>query len=206
LHKYGITANTLLKIYRRFALAFVPTFFLSLLWWPIPMWLYAIVVVAALIQLTGLWLLVITIRRHLTQIREGISGLSATLFIVCAIALTTKLFLQAGSVIPSLSKLAFGFRPIVIGYLHLILLGVISIFILGFVLALNYISLTKVIKTGVIIFVSGIFLNEFILMGQGIADINYIGIPFVNYFLLVTAGIMFSGIFMLNFGLRSAKQ
>jgi hypothetical protein len=42
-------------------------------------------------------------------------------FFLClsAIALSIKLLLQLGAVIPALSTWAFGLRPIVIGYLHL---------------------------------------------------------------------------------------
>jgi len=205
LFKSGISEKQLKNIYYLFAVALVPTFFLSLLWWPIPGWLYVTVVIAAIAQLAGWWLLLASIRRNLFNLKKEISGLTRWLFVLFGLALTAKLFLQAGSVIPSLSKLAFGFRPIVIGYLHLVLLGVISIFVLGYMLALKYISITKMIRTGVIIFVGGIFLNEIILMSQGIADINYIGIPFVDYLLLSTAVIMFSGIFILNVGIKSAR-
>ena len=145
------------------------------------------------------------IRPHIAGIKKIITPLSIYLFALCAVALTIKLCLQAGSVIPALSKLAFGFRPIVIGYLHLVLLGVITIFILGYILALNYISITKTVTAGVIIFVSGILLNEALLMTQGIADINYTGIPFINILLLIAAFILFSGILLLNYGLKKQE-
>ena len=45
-------------------------------------------------------------------------------------ALSAKFLLQLGSTIPALSQLGFGFRPIVIAYLHLVLLAVISLFLL----------------------------------------------------------------------------
>ena len=48
-----------------------------------------------------------------------------------------KLSLQMVSVVPSLSTLTVGFRPIVIGYLHLVLLGVITIFLIGYFIEVN---------------------------------------------------------------------
>jgi hypothetical protein len=202
---YHIPFQKLKRVYQLFAFSLFPTLFLSLLWWPIPAWLYVLVIIAAVSQLAGWWLLINAIRQHLPEIKKTISRLSAYLFGLCSAALTIKLFLQAGSVIPSLSKLAFGFRPIVIGYLHLVLLGVISIFILAYSIALNYISLSKTVSTGVIVFVSGIILNEVLLMIQGISDINYTGIPFLNHLLLGAAVILFTGISILNAGLKAGK-
>jgi len=124
------------------------------------------------------------------------------IIILSAIALTIKLCLQAGSVIPSLSKLAFGFRPIVIGYLHLVLLGIITLFIIGYILAVNYISINKVTAAGLTVFVLGILFNEALLMTQGIADISYQDVPFINCLLLLAALILFAGILVVNYGIR----
>ena len=108
-------------------------------------------------------------------------------------ALTVKLFLQFGSTIPSLSDLAFGFRPIVIGYLHLVLLGVITLFLLGYMFAKNYFIANKKTFNGAFVFATGVILNEALLMIQGTAAISYTTIPFINEMLLGTALILFSG-------------
>ena len=108
-------------------------------------------------------------------------------------ALTVKLFLQLGSTIPSLSDLAFGFRPIVIGYLHLVLLGVITLFLLGYMFAENHFIPNKKTFTAAFVFATGVILNEALLMIQGTAAISYTTIPFINEMLLGTALILFSG-------------
>ncbi len=43
----GISEETLKKVFRFFALAALPTYFLSVLWWHIPVWLYIIVVIGS---------------------------------------------------------------------------------------------------------------------------------------------------------------
>jgi len=106
------------------------------------------------------------------------------------------------SVIPSLSKLAFGFRPIVIGYLHLVLLGIITLFITGYILAAKYIPLNKFTAAGLTVFVLGILFNEALLMTQGIADISYQGVPFINALLLLASLILFAGLLLVNYGIR----
>jgi hypothetical protein len=203
LSKNNIPFSALRKIYLLFAIAVLPTLFLSLLWWPLPIWLYVITVIGAICQLAGLRSLINSIRLHKGVLTKNLSRLQIALFALTALALTIKLCLQAFSVIPSVSKLAFGFRPIVIGYLHLVLLGVISIFILAYVSVLNYLITTKVSKTGIVIFVAGILLNESLLSIQGVADLGYKRIPFIDRMLLTAAAIMFVGIFLINYGVKS---
>jgi hypothetical protein len=118
---------------------------------------------------------------------------------LCGTALTIKLCLQTGSVVPSMSKLAFGFRPIVIGYLHLILLGVISLFILAYSFSWKFISINKPAITGIIIFTIGIFANEMLMMIQGVSDIGYEAVPFINEFLFGAAILLFAGITIINY-------
>ena len=111
-----------------------------------------------------------------------------------SIALSLKFLLQLGSTIPVLSQLAFGFRPIVIAYLHLVLLAIISLFLLFYIYANELITFNKQIKKGLIIFTIGVLLNEIILAIQGIASFSYTLIPLVNEMLFGAAIILVSGI------------
>ncbi len=106
--------------------------------------------------------------------------------------------LPAAAALPSLCYLTVGFRPIVIAYLHLVLLGVISLFIVSYSVAYNYFQLTKIKKAGLVIFVAGIFINEIFLLVQGIADLNYTTVPYINEALLAAAFILFFGIVLMN--------
>ena len=99
---------------------------------------------------------------------------------VVAVACSIKWLLQLGSTIPALSQLAFGFRPIVIAYLHLVLLAVISLFLLFYIYVNHYFYTSKPIKFGIILFSVGVFLNELVLAVQGIASFSYTLIPMVN--------------------------
>ena len=157
------------KAFWLFALACIPAYFLSALWLPIPTWIYILVVLAAASQLAG-WLIVLLALRISTRTYfKNIPVQTRGLFILAAIALSIKFSLQLCSVIPALSKLAFGFRPVVIGYLHLMFLGVITIFIIAYCILKQFIFTNKFINTGIVIFVSGIILNELLLMVQGLS-------------------------------------
>ena len=133
---------------------------------------------------------------------ENLSTQTKWLFILPAIALSIKLILQVGSTIPSLSKLAFGFRPVIIGYLHLMFLGVITLFIIGFCKMNQFINTSRGGNTGILIFVSGIIINEILLMIQGLSYMNYLSVPYINELLLGAAICMLCGVSLLNLGSR----
>lgn len=178
-------------IFYLFSASVVPAYFLSVLWINLPLWMYIIVVIASILQLVALIKLIqfIKYNRAINSTRIGRFILSLSAFALCI-----KLLLQLGSTVPSLSQLAFGFRPIVIAYLHLVLLGVITLFLIGYIFSNKNMALQKPLLIGILVFAGGIFFNELILMLQGIASFSYNSIPYTNELLLCAALIMFTGI------------
>lgn len=204
--RFGIAEEALKKIFRLFAFASVPAYFLSTLWMPMPIWLYILVVIAAFTQVTGFIWLVNIIKEKWTDISEYFSTTAKCIIGLSATALSIKLLLQLGSTIPALSTLAFGFRSIVIGYLHLVLLGVISLFLLGYLFSEMHFKLTRTTTTGLFFFAGAVILNEIVLMVQGVAAISYNTIPFVNEMLLGTALLLFTGALLMSFAKRNNSQ
>jgi hypothetical protein len=191
--------NALHKIFRLFAFAVVPAYFLSTLWMNIPVWVYVLVILAAIAQLVGWYWFVQLLRKDWNRLKTHISTTSKYILTCSAVALSAKLLLQLGSTIPSLSDLAFGFRPIVIGYLHLVLLGVITLFLLGSMFSEDNFYLNKRSVTGIFIFTAAVIVNEILLMVQGFAAITYTAIPFINEMLLGTASLLFTGALLMSF-------
>lgn len=189
--------EALRNIFRLFVFAVVPAYFLSALWMDIPVFVYILVIAAAIAQVTGWVWFISLLKKNWHQLQPKISTVSRYILACSAVALSAKLLLQLGSTIPSLSDLAFGFRPIVIGYLHLVLLGVISLFILGSMFSEDHFSTNKRSITGIFIFTSAVILNEVLLMVQGVAAITYTSIPFINEMLLATACLLFTGAFLM---------
>ncbi len=193
-------------IFRMFVLACIPAYFLSALWMPIPAVVYWMVVVAALLQAAGWFWLVKLVKINTLKLRANFTKLPYTVIILSLVAFSIKYTLQLGSVIPSLSKLAFGFRPIVIGYLHLVLLGCTSLFIIGYALHTGTPEVTPARKVGLTVFISGIILNELVLMVQGLAAMYYVSLPYVNEVLLCVAAVMFTGIAIINIRMRRTNN
>ncbi|HRG17843.1 MAG TPA: hypothetical protein PLP39_02020 [Flavobacterium lutivivi] len=187
------------RFFRLSFLSCIPAYFLSTLWLDLPILLYIITVTAALIQsFTWFKFLILIIPAKKDFFKKTPSFLRYTLVFV-GFALSVKFLLQLGSTIPEISKLAFGFRPIVIAYLHLVLLAIISLFLLFYIYANNFIFMNKKIKTGIIIFSIGVLLNEVILAIQGIASFSYTIVPLANELLFLVAIILVSGIGTITF-------
>lgn len=174
------------RVFWLFFLSCVPTYFLSVLWAKLPLWLLIIVSVAAVVQVLA-WVNFLICIRNRIIIDKTIFRSGRYVFMVVAIALSAKFLLQLGSTIPSISKLAFGFRPIVIAYLHLILLAIVSVFLVTYIYFHKLIVINKLTSTSLVLFVTGVYLNEIILGIQGIASLSYTVVPFINEMLFFVA-------------------
>lgn len=192
-------------VFKWFFLSCIPAFLLSILWLKMPTWLYLLAILSAIVQVV-VW--IIFIIKIIPNFIKGnvLTKIFKWIYLSIFICASLKLFLQLGSTIPSIGKLAFGFRPIVIAYLHLVLLAVISGFLLVYLFTNNFVANNRIIKSGLIVFIIGIFLNEFVLAIQGVASFSYTLIPHVNLLLLGVAFVLFFGAFILfYFNLKKEK-
>ncbi len=185
-------APSIRKYFWIFAITVIPTFGLSILWAKLPAWLYCVTVVAAVLQWVAWIAFVLQLYKHFKK--SGWAFRVSWLGWLCcasAVALSLKFTLQTISIVPSLSQLVFGFRPIVIAYIHLVLLGVFSLFLLFFMFQQNIIAATCATKIAALCFLVGVVLNETFLGIQGIAAFAYIPIPHINEMLLFAALLLF---------------
>ncbi len=205
--KNYIDAKKLKLVFYLFAFALVPAFFLSVLWMKLPLVIYLLIVFAAVAQVVAWIFLLIQIKKNFLLItNEQKNKLVKNLLLFVLIASTIKIFLQLGSIHPYLSDLAFGFRPIVIGYLHLVLLGIISLSLLIYIVSSKIFIENNLIQKGILFFAVYIIINEVLLMLQGVAALDYIIIPFINEALLLTAILLLLSISILLKGIINTKM
>lgn len=193
-------------IFWLFAGACVPAYLLSVLWLHLPVVLFILVLLAVVAQTTGWGLFLIELKKERGSNVLISEQPEKILFLLSGIAFTIKLLLQLGSTLPSLSDLAFGFRPIVIGYLHLILLGVITIFLVGYMVSQQFLHKGKWLNLALALFISGIIINEIFLMIQGVAALDYTPVPYINECLLAAAALILLGILLLNMTRRYIRE
>ncbi len=192
IHNFSEAFGSVKKYYTIFTITVVPTFFLSILWVKLPLWLYILTVIASILQLVAWLTLLIKLFAAIQKNKKLAFTWYNILFYTAGIAMSIKFLLQAISVIPSLSQLVFGIRPIVIAYLHLILLGAYSTFILGYLFKNGYLKISVVAKYASLSFVMGVLINEILLAIQGFTAFFYIPIPHVNGMLLFAAVVLCS--------------
>lgn len=197
LRKVEVDPKILTRLFWLFALASVPAYFLSALWMDLPLWVYILVVAAAIMQIIGWGRMIIQIKKKWPVLKNTLPLTAKWIMGFSAIALTAKLLLQLGSTVPSLSDLAFGFRPIVIGYLHLVLLGMITLFLLSYFFAGEYIHANRKTSFAVFLFAAGVIINEILLMVQGVSAMSYNSVPHINELLFAAALFLLSGAFLL---------
>lgn len=194
------------KSFWLFFTACIPAYFLSTLWLKLPVWLYSLTITAAFIQVYFWFKLLFTIIKSKQIDFQNYPVFLRYILLFVGTALTIKFLLQLGSVIPALSQLAFGFRPIVIAYLHLVLLAIISLFLLFYIFAKHLLFISKGAKNGLILFSIGVFLNELFLAIQGMASFSYTLIPKINELLFIAALVMVSGLgIMISHMLKKVK-
>ena len=186
LKKYHVTLP-LKKNQTIFRLLFFGCFFgygLSVLWVNMPLLLYFFFLFVSIIQLFGGCQLVKCILDNKEKIFPNQSFLSKILFTTFGLAFLLKFLLQTLSTIPVLENFVFNNINIIIGYLHLVLLVGISMFLLWKILDSQHPSIQKKLSAIVFCLIFGVLLNELILMLVGVFSVFYI--PFITsaYWLL----------------------
>lgn len=188
-------------IFNLFFFSCIPAYLLSVLWLKLPTWVYLLAIISALLQL-GAWLMFIKKIIPSFIKNNALIPLYKWIYASILVCVTIKFVLQLGTTIPAIGQLAFGFRTIVIAYLHLVLLAIISGFLLVYIFTNQLVVQTKSIHKALVIFSVGIFLNELVLSIQGLQGIplfSEITLPYANEMLLLVALILFYGIFKITY-------
>lgn len=184
----------------------LPAFFLSILWLKLPAFLYWTANISGVLQLV---VLIYFIKILSMVVRSGhIKFHKSTnwLWTMASIAFILKIILQLLSIIPSLSAFAFGYRPIIIGYLHLSFVGIISLFIFGYINEFIHRFRGRVSGAGVLVFVSGFIFQELILLFQGLEAMNVQPVKSANMLLFWCVILQAAGLLWITRGIMMAKD
>src|SRR5699024_4019410 len=140
--------------------------------------------------------------RAILQIRKAIQAqltqhIQMT-FLFIYMLLIAKSVMEFGLLHEFFATLIFDTRPVIVGYLHLMLLGFISIFIL------TQYQITKLLdeqKNTVLyrlaIFIFGFVINELVLFISGLAGWNGWNIPLTNELLFIASILLLIGILLI---------
>ncbi|AQY22529.1 hypothetical protein [Riemerella anatipestifer] len=158
-------------IFGAFALSTLCSYTLSITWISNSKWLLGISLLGNIIQLLAIYGLACLIKKYLKISLKKYTSLEKITFSIVIISYFFKVILQQLSAIPEISQWVFGFRAIVIAYLHLILLVCISSFLLLQIITRYGFHQSKTTKIGLILYLVFVLLNELILAQIGLLSL-----------------------------------
>lgn len=180
------------------AFACFPAVILSGLWLNVPGWMYLLSGTIALVQLCGTLMTVSGLTKGWKTLVNDLPTTEKWLLKLSFSAAIIRILLQSLSTIPMLSRFAFAYRPVVIGYLHLILLGCITLFLFSWLYRKGlWKKHAAMAGAGFALFLAGFLGTEGTLMMQGLGYIGWVSIPLTNEVLFASALLMVAGISLL---------
>ncbi len=167
------------------------TYVLAVTWstpLPVLFWINSAGVALQMVALIYFFLIYHEIRTFL----EGhFMGWVRHLFLLALISFFIKIIIQTAVIVPQIGVVAYTIRNFVLGFIHLLLLGMASCFLLGFAAHENLIFLaSKTARAGLTILLAGIVLSEFILFGQGMLIWGELGFLPVYYNLIFWVSVL----------------
>ncbi len=158
--------------------------------------------VVALIQLYAAWKLWLILKSRWKEIKKNFRQVQNFILQIVGISFLLKFLCQFISAVPGFQEYAFGNLNIIIGYLHLVLLVGISLFLIWKIL--DYQSkLNRLGKISLYTLVFGIVLNEFILAFTALFPGFIVPFSVIAFGLLVASVVIMVSIlfFLASFGI-----
>jgi len=143
-----------------------------------------------------------------TRLHVGLfaSPIASTLGTIALFAFALKLALQLATGIPAFADLAMA-RPVVIGFLHLVFLGVVTPLLIGWATELEWLRIKGVASVGLSLLLAGAAATELVLFAQPLPSLMAAVGGWLNRpeILAGSALTMAIGVLLLGAGLTSAK-
>ncbi|WP_276498986.1 hypothetical protein [Pontibacter litorisediminis] len=171
LEKYSIRFNRKygLLFFRMMFWACLPAYLLSVLWVKPDTVVYLVSGAAALAQVLALALLIWLLWPVRRQVLALFSGWGRSILVLAALAFILKTLMQFSTAFPYMADLAYQLRFFIIGYLHLVLIGFVSFFILAWLAQQEWVRLElRLSRWGLGLFILAFTGTEALLFGQGL--------------------------------------
>jgi hypothetical protein len=178
-------------------ISIIPTLFLSYLWQD-PNNLLRFVATAGSILVFASFIGLIIVAITLRKIRDEITPITRFIGFLSMSAFALKMFLQSFTIFPSVGNAVFGDRPMIIGFLHLVFLGFVTLFILAYYTQRGMLNIKSMqTKFALVVFTAGVVLNEVVLMGQGLGAMFFRSNQLFPLFLWAISILLFTGTLLL---------
>ncbi len=120
------------------------------------------------LQLVALFYFLKLAKEVWKQLQNTLEVTPRLLFFLSFFSFGFKIFIQSAVIIPAIAVVAYTIRNYAMGFLHLMLIGMVTLFLFGFAEQMKLIRLDNLLgKIGIRVFIVGFILSEAILFLQG---------------------------------------
>ena len=163
-------------------LGIVSTVFLSILWFQPPKIFYILGAIGGVAQLLAFHEIYSILKDQIKILKKQFVGQSWLLLKIAGVLLVAKLLMQLLSAHPYMADLAFRLKDFVIGYLHLVFLGIVIPILIVF---LKHFKLLRLPNSFIWIFLLAFVTTELLIFYKGVA--LWLGLPFFSQYYIYLA-------------------
>ncbi|MDN3492268.1 hypothetical protein [Winogradskyella bathintestinalis] len=182
------------------------TFALPIQWFALHDALIWINAIGIIMQVIALFIFYKLINPKFKHVVKQETHLVIVMYSFALFCFAVKILFQLLSILPEFSQTVYNHRNFIIGFIHLLMLGVISGFLLSFILKSKFIQQKRSLYIGIYSFLIGFILTELLLVIQG--SMFYFGRGILtNYYQLLFLFSLFLplGIFFILFNIIKNK-
>ena len=172
------------SFFRHLNFGLVLSVFLSALWVKPPVVFYFLGGLGAILQIIAFYKLYLMLKKPITSLKLTFSPPAFLLLKLTATLFILKLIMQLFSALPYFAELAYRFQDFVIGYLHLVFLGIVSTALCAF---LEYFKLIRFPKFFLPLYLFAFIFSELLIFYKGTS--MWLGLPFSSEYFTVLTGV-----------------
>ena len=192
---FSISNAVFKKFYWLLIVSCVLTFALSISWstpYKVIFWTNSLGVI---LQIVALYYLYEIFKALQNEIKSHVGKWSYRLFLIAFWSFCLKIIVQGLVAIPDLAIISYTIRNFVVGFIHLVMLGVLSLFIFGIYSEQNNRICPRNAIKGFRLFIFGFLATEFLLFFQGfLLWIQKGFIPYYHHLITGMSVFMFIGV------------
>jgi len=175
------------------------SFFLSVLWVEPHAIFYILAAAGAVLQVMAFYKLYLMLKKVWQKFKISSSAFVGFLLKISGVLMIGKILMQLLTAIPYFADLSFLYTDFVIGYLHWVFLGIVSIAIFAF---FQHFKLMKLPKPIFSLYFTGFVLSEALIFYKGAS--MWLGLPFFSeYFPLL---VLVSSLILISVGILLVKN
>lgn len=145
------------------------TFTLSVTWSSPYQALFYVNGVGVLVQVAALIVFLYLIKGVKREFMAGVHPFIRAFYFLALVSFAIKILVQAAVVIPDVAVISYTIRQFVVGFIHLIMLGSITCYLVALVARMGYVTVGQPIsRWGMSLLALGFILSEILLFSQGL--------------------------------------